>query len=127
MQGKGRKQQGVSELKANYFINAKTLILGQGAFGKVFKTTNKNDTSMKVAIKVLDKDKFKGHTDSIMDEVSIISSLDHPNIVKYYETYDDSKYTYLIMEFVRGSHLFDRITKQSNQNFDESQAAHYMR
>ena len=25
-------------------------------------------------------------------------SLDHPNIIKYYETYEDVKYIYLVME-----------------------------
>jgi len=43
--GEGSKQQGVKELKINYQIDKKTHILGSGAFGKVFKTHNKHDTS----------------------------------------------------------------------------------
>ena len=41
--GKGNKQQGVHELKQNYHIDSKTKVLGVGAFGRVFLTTNKHD------------------------------------------------------------------------------------
>lgn len=50
----------------------------------------------------------------IMEEVGILHSLDHPNIVKYYETYNDLKYIYLVMEFVSGRPLFECITEQQN-------------
>jgi len=124
---KGRPQQGVNELKQNYVIDGKTKVLGSGAFGKVFLTTNKVDTSIKVAIKVLDKEKLKENIDCIMEEVAILNTLDHPNIVKYYETYDDNKYIYLVMEYITGGQLFDKITTQKNQNFSEHDACNYMR
>ena len=38
-----------------------------------------------------------------------MSQMHHPNIVKYYETYDDSKYIYLVMEYIGGGELFDKI------------------
>ena len=53
--GKGNKQLGVHELKQNYHIDSKTKVLGVGAFGRVFLTTNKHDKNLQVAIKVLDK------------------------------------------------------------------------
>lgn len=37
--------------------------------------------------------------------------MDHPNIVKYYETYDDKKYLYLCMELCRGGELFAKVTE----------------
>ena len=123
----GRPQQGVNELKQNYVIDGKTKVLGSGAFGKVFMTTNKVDTSLKVAIKVLDKEKLKDNIECIMEEVAILNTLDHPNIVKYYETYDDNKYIYLVMEYITGGQLFDKITAQKNQNFSEHDACTYMR
>lgn len=86
-------------------------MLGAGAFGKVFKTKNKHDESFQVAIKVLDKVKLADNIDMIMEEVAILNQLDHPNIVKYYETYNDQKYIYLVMELISGKPLFDRITE----------------
>ena len=64
-------------------------VLGAGAFGRVFLTTNKFDTNHKQAIKVLDKQKLAEDMDLIIEEVAILNKLDHPNIVKYFETYDD--------------------------------------
>ena len=54
--------------------------------------------------------------------MGILTTLDHPNIVKYYETYDDSKYMYLVMEYCQGGELFDKIASQENQNFNEKEA-----
>ena len=62
-----------------------------------------------------------------MEEVAILHSLDHPNIVKYYETYNDQKYIYLVMEYVTGTQLFEKITQQANQTFTEVTAAGYMK
>ena len=73
-----------------------------GAFGRVFMTNNKHDKNHKVAIKVLDKHKLQENIDCIIEEVAILNKLDHPNIVKYFETYDDNKYIYLVMEYVKG-------------------------
>lgn len=67
-----------------------------------------------MAIKVLDKKKLRDNIDCIMEEVAILHSLDHPNIVKYYETYNDQKYIYLVMEYITGMPLFEKITKQEN-------------
>ena len=62
-----------------------------------------------------------------MEEVAILNKLDHPNIVKYYETYDDQKYIYLVMEFIKGQQLFEKITAQENQTLHEHVAATYMK
>lgn len=64
-------------------------MLGRGAFGKVYLTYHKNFPDLQVAIKVLDKQKLIDHIEIIKEEVAILSKLDHINIVKYYETYED--------------------------------------
>lgn len=104
-----RMHQGVKELKQNYRIGIDTKILGAGSFGKVFLSESVADPSFRVAIKVLNKSKLGRKIDNIKDEVKILTTLDHPNIVKYYETYDDIKYMYLVMEYCPGGELFDKI------------------
>ena len=47
----------------------------------------------------------------IQEEVTILNKLDHPNIVKYYETYADDGRIYLVMEYIDGGELFDKITQ----------------
>lgn len=59
----------------------------------------------------MNKNKLKDHLDAIKEEVSILTKLDHPNIVKYYETYIDEKYIYLVMEYINGGELFEKISQ----------------
>ena len=100
--------------------------MGSGSFGKVFLTHNKHNSDHKVAIKVLNKKKLNDQLEAIMQEVDILTNLDHPNIVKYYETYIDEKYIYLVMEYIGGGELFDKIASMENQVFSEEMAAEYM-
>ena len=77
-------------------------MLGFGAFGKVFLVQNKHDSSQQAAIKVLNKQSLGDQIDLVRQEVGILSTLDHPCIVKYYETYNDPKFLYLVMEYITG-------------------------
>ena len=64
--------------------------LGEGAFGKVFKAVNVKDPSFEIAIKKIRKVGL--HPECLRNlkrEVSIMQQVDHPNIVKYYESYED--------------------------------------
>lgn len=65
----------------------------------------------KVAIKVLDKKILKDNLEEILEEVKILQKLDHPNIVKYYETYIDTRFLYLVMEYCPNGNLIDQVIK----------------
>lgn len=81
--------------------------LGSGGFGKVRLFRDKHIPEMKYAIKTLKKNFLNNHAiDSIIREVSIVMQLDHPNIVKYFETFEDEHYIHLVMEFIPGENLF---------------------
>jgi len=57
-----------------------------------------------VAIKVFNKSKLaargRASYNAIQEEVDVLKKLDHPNIVKYFESYSDEKYVYLVMQHV---------------------------
>ena len=100
---------GVNELKMLYNIKN---VLGSGSFGKVFLAENKADTSHKVAVKVISKSKLTpDEIESLHFEVAVLQKVDHPNIVKYYETYEDDKFIYLVMELCPGGELIEKITQ----------------
>lgn len=99
----------VDNLKATYNIDMK--VLGAGSFGKVFLAENKKDSDIKIAIKVIKKAGLdEDDLEALRREVEIQQKVDHPNIVKYYETYDDKKYLYLCMELCTGGELFSKVT-----------------
>ena len=55
--------------------------------------------------------------------------MDHPNIVKYFETYDDVKYLYLVMQNCSGVELFDSFEQleKKGQKYSEKLAADVIR
>lgn len=81
---------------------------------------------MKVAIKVLDKEQLRDNLENILAEIATLNTLDHPNIVKYYETYNDEKKIFLVMEYVTGEPLYEKISNAENQAFTEKQVAGYI-
>jgi len=96
--------------------------LGVGTFGKV-KVATHTKTDQKVAIKIIDKAKVEDMGD-IEREIKIMESLDHPNIVKLYEIFDEKTKMHLVMELVTGGELFDRIVARGN--YTEKDAASTM-
>ena len=53
----------------------------------------------------------KSDMEALMVEVELLQTLDHHNIVRYFETYDGGKYLFLVMEFCDGGELFDSFEK----------------
>ena len=95
-------------------------LIGSGAFGKVRLYLDRDSKTFKYAIKTIKKNIFKRHSiESIKREVNILRSLDHPNIVKYFETYEDECYLHIVMEYIAGDNLFRVLTDQKGFKFTE--------
>jgi calcium-dependent protein kinase len=110
-------------LNDNYEIKE---ALGEGSYGSVRKVTHKR-TREDRAVKILHKRKLQNpeNIQELLDELYILRDLDHPNILKVYESYQD-KYCYcLVTELCSGGELFDKI--QSKKQFPEDVAAYYIR
>lgn len=45
-------------------------------------------------------------------EINILKTMDHPNIVKLYEAYQDKKRYFIVTELCTGGELFDQIIKR---------------
>ena len=86
------------QIREKYIIHPK--FLGTGAYGKVFLGSNSANKSMKVAIKTISKKKLTEKAIlEINDEIKILQTLDHPNIIRYHETFENEKFFYLVMEY----------------------------
>ena len=99
-------------------------ILGNGSFGKVRLFRDKYCPDLRFAIKTIKKNFLNPHSiKSLIQEVEILIKLDHPNIVKYFETYEDDHYLHIVMEYIPGDNLFKVISQRKYNNFSEKDAA----
>ncbi|CAM6082117.1 unnamed protein product [Calypogeia fissa] len=95
--------------------------LGEGTFAKV-KFAKNLETGESVAIKVLDKEKILKHkmVEQIKREISTMKLVKHPNIVQLLEVLASKTKIYIVLEFVTGGELFDKIVHQGRLKEDEA-------
>lgn len=122
---KNIKVVNLNQIRCKYNINP--TVLGSGTYGKVFLASLKSNPNIKFAIKTLPKSKLSdSNLNDIKEEIKILQTLDHPNIIKYIETFENKKNMYLVMELCEGEELFSKLTKL-DEPFTEQEAAIIMR
>ena len=101
-------------------------VLGHGARGEVRLCTHKLTHDCRV-VKIISKSRLPPEivdSNSVFDEVNILKTLDHPNLPRFYEFFEDHLNYYIVMEYCQGGDLFRKITEVTK--FEESQAAEIM-
>ena len=66
----------------------------------------------------------KAEEKKFISEIQILKQLDHPNILKLYEFYEDRTRYFIIMELCLGGELFDQVIDKGQ--IDEPEAAMIM-
>lgn len=103
------------------YVEVRTL--GSGAFAEV-KLCIHVPTNEQRAVKFIHKSGlFLDQMDAEyqLREISILTSLDHPNILRCYAIYEDTNLFYVVTEYCEGGELFDKIIKW--KKFSEEQAS----
>ncbi|KAG6740962.1 hypothetical protein POTOM_056434 [Populus tomentosa] len=95
--------------------------LGEGNFAKV-KFARNVETKENVAIKILDKENVLKHKmiSQIKREISTMKLIRHPNVVRMYEVMASKTKIYIVLQFVTGGELFDKIASQGRLKEDEA-------
>nr|XP_013003102.1 myosin light chain kinase family member 4 isoform X3 [Cavia porcellus] len=101
------KQTAVNSL----YTVSKTEILGGGRFGQVHKCEEKA-TGLKLAAKII---KTRGAKDKeeVKNEINVMNQLDHVNLIQLYDAFESKNDIILVMEYVEGGELFDRIIDEN--------------
>uniref|UniRef100_A0A3B5LPK9 non-specific serine/threonine protein kinase n=1 Tax=Xiphophorus couchianus TaxID=32473 RepID=A0A3B5LPK9_9TELE len=94
-------------------------ILGKGAFGEATLYRRTEDNSL-VVWKEVDLNSLSEKTRrDVMNEISILSMLEHNNIIAYFNHFMDKNTLLIEMEYCNGGNLNDKIIQQRGKLFSE--------
>ncbi|RHZ46545.1 hypothetical protein Glove_615g24 [Diversispora epigaea] len=100
-------------------------VLGEGGFGKCYEA--KKGNGQVFAIKVLSKLKLRGKESTkerITNEIKIHKAMNHPNIVSFYDYFEDINFVYIVMELCENKTLADMLRKR--RFLTEAEVRYYM-
>lgn len=100
------------DIKKSYAFGKQLGMPGQ--FGYAVATTHLQ-TGEKRAVKVISKARFNRaadrdfHFQQLRAEIEVMKSMNHPNIIRFYEVFENETDLFIVMEMCAGGELFDRI------------------
>lgn len=99
--------------------------LGKGKFGRVYLAKERS-SGFVCALKVLHKSELQqgGVQKQVRREIEIQSNLRHPNVLRLYGHFHDSKRIFLILEYAGRGELYKHLRKENR--FPEWKAAQYI-
>jgi calcium-dependent protein kinase len=100
--------------------------LGSGAWGEVRKCTHKVTQDVRVVkmVKKLDMPEEYLSNRTAINEAMVLKKLDHPNLPKIFEFFEDELNYYIVIEYLKGGDLFDRI--MDSKKLSEEEVAQVM-
>ncbi|XP_070775520.1 myosin light chain kinase 2, skeletal/cardiac muscle [Enoplosus armatus] len=105
----------VVSAKPNQIINFYTInwqeVLGGGRFGQVHKCVE-NSSGLTLAAKVIKARSLK-EKEVVKNEIQVMNNLDHANLIQLYAAYESRNDIILVLEYVGGGELFDRIIDEN--------------
>ena len=116
----------VSQSNSNPEEDYKTInFLGQGAYASVFKVQNKFTDDI-CAMKVVNKSASCSNDDEkeILNEINILRTMDHPNVLKLFEFYSSKESYSIVTELCPEGELFQQIIDRGP--FNEKYSAYVM-
>lgn len=119
-------KENMGENVSKYYDIHEQMILGSGMNGNVVQCVHKA-TKISYALKrILKCDIEQRRLIHIRDELNCMAFLDHPNIIRIYEVFEDDNMICLVLELCRGGHLMDRLTNQRGRFYREKVACKYI-
>ncbi|KAM4687964.1 myosin light chain kinase family member 4 isoform 2-T2 [Discoglossus pictus] len=108
----------------SFYSVENTEVLGTGRFGQVHSCVEKS-SGLRLAAKVI---KVRGHKEKeeVKNEIQVMNQLNHTNLIQLYDAFESRNDIVLVMEFVEGGELFDRIIDE-NCNLSEVDTILYIK
>uniref|UniRef100_A0A8C2ZUA5 non-specific serine/threonine protein kinase n=1 Tax=Cyclopterus lumpus TaxID=8103 RepID=A0A8C2ZUA5_CYCLU len=101
-------------------------ILGRGAFGEATLYRRTEDNSLVVWKEVELNSLSEKERRDVMNEISILSILEHNNIIAYFNHFMDKNTLLIELEYCNGGNLYDKINHQNGTLFSEEVVIWYL-
>uniref|UniRef100_A0A671FZ38 non-specific serine/threonine protein kinase n=1 Tax=Rhinolophus ferrumequinum TaxID=59479 RepID=A0A671FZ38_RHIFE len=96
-------------------------VIGEGAFGKAYLAKGKSD-SKHCVIKEINFAKMPiQEKEASKKEVILLAKMKHPNIVTFFNSFQENNRLFIVMEYCDGGDLMKRINRQRGVLFSEDQ------
>ncbi|XP_044056193.1 myosin light chain kinase 2, skeletal/cardiac muscle isoform X2 [Siniperca chuatsi] len=109
---------------ATYYTINRDEVLGGGRFGQVHKCME-NSSGLMLAAKII-KARSQKEKEVVRNEIQVMNQLNHANLIQLYAAFESRHDIILVMEFVEGGELFDRIIDE-NYNLTELDTVLFIR
>ncbi|MCJ8741439.1 hypothetical protein PDJAM_G00070620 [Pangasius djambal] len=86
-------------------------VLGGGRFGKVHKCTD-TKTGLRLAAKIISSRSAR-EREMVLNEIEVMNQLNHSNILQLFDAFETKNQVVLVLEYVEGGELFERIVDES--------------
>lgn len=102
-------------------------VIGSGGMGTVYKAQDTRFGNRLVAVKEMSQSSFNPQQNALavqlfMREAHLLASLNHPNLPRIYDHFSENGRWYLVMDFVEGETLEQRLTKAQGGTLPVSEA-----
>ncbi|XP_024864573.2 myosin light chain kinase 3 isoform X2 [Kryptolebias marmoratus] len=109
---------------ATYYTINRDEVLGGGRFGQVYKCLEKS-SGLTLAAKII-KARNQKEKEVVRNEIQVMNQLNHANLIQLYAAFESRNDIVLVMEYVEGGELFDRIIDE-NYNLTELDTVLFIR
>ncbi|XP_035509854.1 myosin light chain kinase 2, skeletal/cardiac muscle isoform X1 [Morone saxatilis] len=109
---------------ATYYTINRDEVLGGGRFGQVHKCME-NSSGLMLAAKII-KARSQKEKEVVRNEIQVMNQLNHANLIQLYAAFESRHDIILVMEYVEGGELFDRIIDE-NYNLTELDTVLFIR
>lgn len=102
--------------------------LGEGGFATVNRATKTTKAPPEipdvVAVKIIDRKKLDSDgIKVVLEEVEIMKALIHPNIVRFFNFFENPSSYFIVLELMAGGELFDSVARKTHYNEFEARVA----
>ncbi|XP_026062854.1 myosin light chain kinase 3 isoform X1 [Carassius auratus] len=95
----------------NFYTINRQEVLGGGRYGQVHKCIE-NSSGLTLAAKII-KARSQKEKEVVKNEIQVMNQLDHANLIQLYAAYESRNDIILVLEYVDGGELFDRIIDEN--------------